>query len=119
MKRETEIASDIIYELRQKHKCFVINIAGSKFQQPGLPDCLIIRNGSHIFVEFKSADGDFRQIQKNIIKQMKVNGAIVRTVRFQTDKIWILDERIPIYFNTFKEGVSELLGAILCNEEQR
>lgn len=103
--RETKLASKVIHEWRTYPYVFVINIAGSQFQQPGLPDCLIIASGLHIFVEFKGPDTPVQKNQQILQKKLKAAGASVHELRFlQEDKEWIIDWYWKIPFGTFKEG---------------
>lgn len=110
--RETELASKIMTELRHKHKCFVINIAGGRYQMVGLPDCLIIKDGIHIFVEFKGPRTPISAVQSKVKELLKTNGAFVLTVQL-FEHNWIIDDLFSVKFRIFREGVESLLSTIM------
>lgn len=108
---ESELAGKIYHELRTKHSCFVVNIAGGKFQIPGLPDCLIIKDGIHIFVEFKGPKTPISAVQSRVKDLLKKNGAFVLTVQL-FDHNWIIDDLFSVKFRIFREGVEQLFRTI-------
>lgn len=112
--RETKRASDIIFRLRNDHKCFVINIAGGPHQMAGLPDCVIIKDGKHIWVEWKNGDSKGLNLaQARIHDQMEKQSVKVFVVVFLSDKEWLIDDLKSIKFNSLREGVKELLDVLL------
>lgn len=110
--RETERASKIIHELRYKHKLFVINLAGSQCQMSGLPDCMILKDGVHYWIEFKQEDKNLQGVQVSVHKQMAAHGVHVYVVRFINDKFWLVDEFYNIKFKLFRDGVAELMHVL-------
>lgn len=117
--RETDLASKVIYELRHTHNSFVINIAGSQYQQPGLPDCLIIKDGIFIFVEFKGEKTIIEPHQSRIMQQLEKQKVHAYIVRFLHQKEWLIDGTYSIKFNKFKDGVNLLLQTLLQLEDSR
>ena len=59
----------------------VIAIVGSRMQQSGLPDRMVIWKGVVIFIEFKSEKGKLSALQTAIHKQMTSRGAHVYVAR--------------------------------------
>lgn len=111
--RETALKSKVADELRKKHGCFVIALAGSQFQQPGLPDLYILKDGVHIFVECKNPDTPTKGIQDRIKIQIKQNGGKCFELRFSRDHEWVIDDFYQVKFKLFREGVKTLLDTLL------
>ena len=108
MMRETELASKVIKELRTYPKTFVINIAGSQYQQAGLPDCLIISNGVFCFVEFKNPETAVEPLQLRMMDLMRNAGATCCLVRFYGKGEWIINNELCVRFTKFDQGVKAL-----------
>ena len=66
-----------------KLQCLKNDILCFKFISPGIsgvPDRVLIGNGSTVFVEVKKPGGTVRKLQKHIIAQMRNHGAHVRII---------------------------------------
>lgn len=113
MKRETEIAGDIVRELRTNHGCFVVNLAGSQFQMSGLPDIEIVKNRRHLWVECKIEDKPLKGCQESVRSQLAKQNVHVYVLRFIESRFWMIDEFYQIRFRTLKEGVAQLLNILL------
>lgn len=112
---ETKRSATIIEHWRKSH--FVINVHGGAYQQAGLPDCCVIVNGFHIWIEFKGSKTRLTTLQNAVHEKMRRSGAKVFVVRFDSDFEWIIDDRLLIKFRTTKEGSELLLKTLmeLCN----
>lgn len=119
MKRETEIAGEIVNILRKRHSCFVVNIAGNAFQMIGLPDILIVHSGLFIFVECKIEDKPLKGVQESVRKQLAKQNVEVHILRFIEPKFWILDDLFQIRFKTLSEGVKGLLELLIHLEKTK
>lgn len=111
--RETAQASKIVKELRTYPRTYVINIAGGMYQQAGLPDCLIISNGVHIFVEFKGPNTVVEPLQLRIKQLLTFAGANAYIVRFDTPKQWTVVGECTLTFSVFEQGVKTLLEVLI------
>lgn len=109
--RETERSAKIIEHWRKSN--FVINVHGGAYQQAGLPDCCVITNGFHIWVEFKDSKTKLTTLQNAIHEKMRKSGAKVFVVRFDSESEWIIDDRLLIKFRTMKEGSELLLKTLM------
>ncbi len=110
--RETALKSKVADELRKKHGCFVVALAGSQHQQPGLPDLLIIKDGLHIYVECKGPETITRNIQSRMKVLLQQHGCNVFQLRFFEEKEWLIDNQFSIKFSKFAEGVKLLLDSL-------
>lgn len=123
MVRETKRASDVIYDWRHVHKCKVFNLAGSMFQEPGIPDCVIMKDGLHIWVEFKKEDKEPNPKQARTHLEMEKQGIHVYVVNFfnedNRNKEWRVDNLYTIKFKTFKDAYKTLLELLIKLESQR
>lgn len=119
MARETEIVSKIIHELKYTHSCFAIKLAGSVFQMAGLPDSLIIKNGIHLWIEYKVTDAELRGVQSSVHKQLAKQDVHVYVVRFMESNYWLVDEFYQLRFRVFREGVELLLNLLLELEHNK
>lgn len=118
--RETKRAGDVIEDWRHNQKAFVINLAGSKYQMPGIPDCVVIKNDNlHIWVEFKKDDKRLSPKQVNIANQMAAQGAHVYLVQFFDEKLWIIDDLYHINFRFLKDAYRRLLDTLVELETSR
>lgn len=109
---ESDYTKKVVGILRKELDCYVIKFGGSAYQQPGIPDSLIIKDGLHIFVEFKGPGTQLRPLQVNVIRDMKKHGAKVFVVRFVHSKLFLIDELYKIQFTKFSEGVKLLLDTL-------
>lgn len=109
--RETERSAKIIEHWRKSN--FVINVHGGAYQQAGLPDCCVIVNGFHIWIEFKGSKTRLTTLQNAIHEKMRKSGAKVFVVRFDSESEWIIDDRLLIKFRTMKEGSELLLKTLM------
>lgn len=116
MPRETEVKSDLLHEVRMSHKdWWCLSLAGSQFQMPGLPDCLFLKEGYHIFVECKGAETKVQKHQTNVHRILREKGSIVYILRFVDKKEWILSDGTQEYsikFSKFTEGVTLFLDTM-------
>lgn len=113
MVRETKRGSDTIHHWRMVNKCFVINLAGSKFQMPGIPDCVIIKEGMTIWVEFKDGDKSLEPIQIRRKKEMAAQGIHVFTVNFLEEKEWRIDDQYIVKFKKLTEAYERTLEVLI------
>lgn len=123
MVRETKRAGDVIYDWRHVHKCKVFNLAGSKFQEAGIPDCVIITDGLHIWVEFKKDDKEPDPKQARTHYEMEKQGTHVYVVNFFNEegqtKEWRVDDIYVIKFKLLKDGYKVLLDLLINLESER
>lgn len=59
----------------------IITIAGGRFQEPGLPDRLVIWRGLHIWLEFKGEKTQVQQHQLNQMAELSARKANVFIIR--------------------------------------
>jgi len=110
---ETSVTADIVSRLRKQHGCFVVNVHGGAYQMAGLPDILVIKNGVHLWLEFKTANGVLSGVQKSVHKQLRGNGASVFLIVFQEPKMWKVDDFYTITFRKVGDAVKTLLDLLL------
>jgi hypothetical protein len=116
---ETSLTANIVSLLRKEHGCFVINVHGGPYQMAGLPDILVIKNGVHLWLEFKTANGVLSGVQKSVHKQLRGNGASVFLIVFQEPKMWKVDDFYTITFRKIKDAVRTLLDLLLELERSK
>lgn len=84
-------------------------IAGSIYQPSGLPDRLIIKDGVHIFIEFKGENTMIRSLQRVTHDILRAHGARVYVVRFLKSGVFLINESQEIHYRNFLEGVEKFV----------
>lgn len=95
MGKAENYVEDYLRQQAQKHHALCY-----KFVSPGtngVPDDIVIFQGQVIFIETKSPVGHAREIQKERIKQMQEQGAIVHICHTRTAIDNVLGKYIPAY----------------------
>ena len=84
---EKQIQKKIINQL-QKEGWLCVKLI--KTSCNGIPDLLCLRNGITMFVEVKREQGEFSELQKVRVEQLKQKGFEVKVwTDYNTDFVWI------------------------------
>lgn len=84
--REKELAKRIDRWLERQPTCWVLNVHGSAYQRPGVPDRLISWQGHFVAIEIKRPDGPGPSpIQRHELERLRGAGALAIVARTLED----------------------------------
>lgn len=80
-----------IREAMKKKGLFCLKLHGGRFQQAGLPDLLVIKEGRALWLEVKTQDGETTKLQEHALDALRKSGCVAEVVRSVDEAIRLVN----------------------------